>query len=88
MKLTEQEINFFTEQGVPIMDLIKDRLSLINGKIIPNGDDFEILFDKKLNKEQSKEFFNEIISYAAINIHLGEWSNHKKIIDKIEKLYV
>ena len=87
MKLTEKEINFFTERGIPIIDLIKDRLSLINGKIIPNGDDFEILFDKKLNQKQSKEFINDILISAAVNMPFKELENHSELIKKYEQLY-
>ena len=85
MKLTEQEINFFTERGIPIIDLIKDRLSLINGKIIPNGDDFEILFDKKLNQKQSIEFINDILISAAVNMPFKELENHSELIKKYEQ---
>ena len=87
MKLTNDEINFFTERGIPIIDLIKDRLSLINGKIIPNGDDFEILFDKKLNQKQSKEFINDILISAAVNMPFKELENHSELIKKYEQLY-
>lgn len=87
MKLTEQDINFFTERGIPIIDLIKDRLSLINGKIIPNGDDFEILFDKKLNQKQSIEFINDILISAAVNMPFKELENHSELIKKYEQLY-
>ena len=87
MKLTEKEINFFTERGIPIIDLIKDRLSLINGKIIPNGDDFEILFDKKLNQKQSIEFINDILISAAVNMPFKELENHSELIKKYEQLY-
>ena len=87
MKLTNDEINFFTERGIPIIDLIKDRLSLINGKIIPNGDDFEILFDKKLNQKQSIEFINDILISAAVNMPFKELENHSELIKKYEQLY-
>lgn len=87
MKLTNDDINFFTERGIPIIDLIKDRLSLINGKIIPNGDDFEILFDKKLNQKQSIEFINDILISAAVNMPFKELENHSELIKKYEQLY-
>ena len=87
MKLTNDDINFFTERGIPIIDLIKDRLSLINGKIITNKDDFEILFDKKLNQKQSIEFINDILISAAVNMPFKELENHSELIKKYEQLY-
>ena len=56
-------------------------------KLIPNGDDFEILFDKKLNQKQSIEFINDILISAAVNMPFKELENHSELIKKYEQLY-
>jgi len=87
MKLTNDDINFFTERGIPIIDLIKDRLSIVNGKIITNKDNLEIIFENKLTKKQSIEFINDILISAAVNMPFKELENHSELIKKYEQLY-
>lgn len=84
--LRGQELRQFTEAGIPLVDLLAKKFSVLRGEMVSNGEVFELISKKAVSFRMVKEIFEDMTNAGGMFYQMqkkqaqtlaGEWSNLK-----------
>lgn len=88
--LRGQELRQFTEAGIPLVQLLAQKFTALNGTLVTTGDVFKLISEKAVSFEMVKEIFEDMTNEGGIFYDMqriqsktlaGSWSNLKDAAD-------
>ena len=58
--LRGQELRQFTEAGIPLIELLADKFSELNGEVVRTGEVFEMIYRRKVSFEMVRDIFTDM----------------------------
>ena len=88
--LRGQELRQFTEAGIPLVQLLAQKFTALNGTLVTTGDVFKLISERAVSFEMVKEIFEDMTNEGGIFYDMqriqsktlaGSWSNLKDAAD-------
>ena len=88
--LRGQELRQFTEAGIPLVQLLADKFTILNGEATSTGDVFKLISNRAVSFEMVKEIFEDMTNAGGIFYNMqaiqsktlaGSWANLKDAAD-------
>ena len=80
----------FTEAGIPLVQLLAQKFTALNGTLVTTGDVFKLISERAVSFEMVKEIFEDMTNEGGIFYDMqriqsktlaGSWSNLKDAAD-------
>lgn len=88
--LRGQELRQFTEAGIPLVQLLAEKFTALNGQLVSTADVFELISNRAVSFDMVKEIFEEMTNEGGVFYNMqqiqaktlaGSWSNLKDAAD-------
>ena len=88
--LRGQELRQFTEAGIPLVQLLAQKFSALNGRVVETGEVFELISERAVSFELVKEIFEDMTNEGGMFYDMqriqsktlqGSWANLKDAAD-------
>lgn len=90
--LRGQELRQFTEAGIPLVDLLAKKFTVLRGELVSTGDVFKLISDRAVPFSMIKEIFEDMTNAGGTFYNMqaiqartlrGVWSNLRDAYDKM-----